>query len=541
MRLHKCTMKNLLKEIFGSGEHTVAYEWRTDDSIFKFLLRNIDTNGSLNDAAQNLPDEKRDDDSKLRFAPGLMDALFGSNTSDDSAKRIGELTKLLVKVARYGDKKAGGDFYNSIVSNEGVIGIIDGFSKSVASQALPVQPYLFSFSKDLALKTSHRNSVKFGIALIGLCQNKSVINELKVLGLHDEFTVFVTVALSYLSDNLAQDLWQLAQKVDGWGKIQIVDRLAKMELSDAQRDWLIRRGYQNSIMNEYLAFTCALNGNLHDKLQSESIDMELFKSSEEIVEALISGGPAEDISAYIYASDLVENFIRHAKTWAADLADFLALHQIEDFLIDLQKDIGEHKKNGWTDDNISNCIIDINAILNSRDWKEQTYQALNSLDRLTYWNAKSAASKLGIDVWEIVWKKLLEQPMDGDAWYDVTHYAKQDKAEQVIDFALKTLPLGELATGPKDSMGLGPDFVKYQTLDWIITFLEDYPQKGEQIILTGLNSPITRNRNMAIKVLAKWKMENWSAAIRQELKKLSTIEPNNDTKINIVKLLNNGG
>jgi hypothetical protein len=534
-------MKNLLKEIFGSGEHTVAYEWRTDDSIFKFLLRNIDTNGSLNDAAQNLPDEKRDDDSKLRFAPGLMDALFGSNTSDDSAKRIGELTKLLVKVARYGDKKAGGDFYNSIVSNEGVIGIIDGFSKSVASQALPVQPYLFSFSKDLALKTSHRNSVKFGIALIGLCQNKSVINELKVLGLHDEFTVFVTVALSYLSDNLAQDLWQLAQKVDGWGKIQIVDRLAKMELSDAQRDWLIRRGYQNSIMNEYLAFTCALNGNLHDKLQSESIDMELFKSSEEIVEALISGGPAEDISAYIYASDLVENFIRHAKTWAADLADFLALHQIEDFLIDLQKDIGEHKKNGWTDDNISNCIIDINAILNSRDWKEQTYQALNSLDRLTYWNAKSAASKLGIDVWEIVWKKLLEQPMDGDAWYDVTHYAKQDKAEQVIDFALKTLPLGELATGPKDSMGLGPDFVKYQTLDWIITFLEDYPQKGEQIILTGLNSPITRNRNMAIKVLAKWKMENWSAAIRQELKKLSTIEPNNDTKINIVKLLNNGG
>lgn len=531
-------MKNWIKDIFGSGEQTQVAEWRTENSILKFLSHKIDADGNLLDSANDLPDEKRDNENKLRFAPGLMDAMFGEDSSADSNRKVKELKKLLIKIAKQGDKKAEADFYNLVISNEGVIGFIDEFLKNIVNQGLPIQPYLFSFSKDMALKSNHRNSVKFGIAILGLCQNKSIINELKVLGMHDEFTVYTTVALSNISDNLVQDLWELAQKVDGWGKIQLVNRLANMELSDKQRDWLIRKGYKNSIMYEYLVYTCALNGKLHDRLGSENIDNELFKSSAEIIEALIAGGPAEDISAYIYASDVIENFIRHAKIHTADIAEFLTLNRIREFLIEVQQEIGEHTKNGWTDDIISNCIIDVNAILDSRDWREPTYKALNSSDHMTYWNGKSAADKLGIDVWEIVWKKLLQQPMDSTAWYDVTHYAKHDQADQVIEFALKTIPLSELATGPKDSMGLGPDFAKYQPLDTVITFLEDYPKKGEQIVLTGLHSPVTRNRNMAIKVLAKWKTENWSDAIRKQLEKLSAIEPNNDTKENITKLLN---
>lgn len=48
----------------------------------------------------------------------------------------------------------------------------------------------------LATKTNNRNAVKFGIAILGLCENKKPINDIKILGLHDEFSVFSTVALS---------------------------------------------------------------------------------------------------------------------------------------------------------------------------------------------------------------------------------------------------------------------------------------------------------------------------------------------------------
>ena len=56
--------------------------------------------------------------------------------------------------------------------------------------------------------------------------------------------------------------------------------------------------------------------------------------------------------------------------------------------------------------------------------------------------------------------------------------------------------------------------------------------------MTALKSPITRNRNVAIKILDKWKQENWSSEIEEEIKHLREIEPNKDTKENIKRLLN---
>ena len=134
------------------------------------------------------------------------------------------------------------------------------------------------------------------------------------MGLHDEFTVYSTIAIANLSDNVENDLWELAQKVDGWGKIQLVDRLARPELKQPIKDWLIYEGYKNNIMYEYLAYTCAVNGLLHKKLETEQIEHKLFKSTSDIIEALIvEHSPSEDIRAYSYASQVIQDFIRHAK------------------------------------------------------------------------------------------------------------------------------------------------------------------------------------------------------------------------------------
>jgi hypothetical protein len=43
---------------------------------------------------------------------------------------------------------------------------------------------------------------------------------------------------------------------------------------------------------------------------------------------------------------------------------------------------------------------------------------------------------------------------------------------------------------------------------------------------------------MAIKVLEKWKKENWSSDIEREIRHLNEVEPNTDTKENIKRLLN---
>lgn len=531
-------IKKWLQDIFDKKESIEIKEWRTDNSILKFLSRNLDEKGKLSEKAHGLPDEKKDDD-KVRFAPGLMDAMFGADDSDDSKKRIRELTKHLKRVASKGDKISEQEFYRLITENEGVIGIIDDFLQAIVNDSLPIEPYLFNYAKDLIQKTDKRNAVKFGIAILGLCQNKSVLKDIKVLGLHDEFTVYATIAIVNLSDNMENDLWELAQKVDGWGKIQLVDRLARPELKEPIKDWLIHDGYKNSIMYEYLAYTCATNGELHKKLESEQIENKLFKSASDIIESLIvEHSPAEDITTYPFASQVIQDFIRHAKKHVNDISDFNALQKIKKFLTELQNDIGEQKKNGWNQDIISNCLIEIVEILNSRDWKIVAYEGLKSNDNIIYWNAKQAAEKLGIDLWETVWARLKEKPLDSSAWYDVTHYSKPENSDRIIDFALNHLPFEELATGAKDSYGFGENYNKHASLEYVTTFLENYPKKGERIILTALESPVTRNRNMALRVMDKWKQENWSLEIEKKVRHLSEFEPNNDTKENIIRLLN---
>lgn len=531
-------IKKWLQDLFKKKESIEIKDWRTDSSILKFLSSNLDESGNLSEKAHVFPNEKKDDD-KIRFAPGLMDAMFGADDSDDSKKRITELTKHLKRIALKGDKISEQEFYRLITENDGVIGIIDGFLQSVVNDSLPIEPFLFKYASDLATKSDKSNAVKFGIAILGLCQNKLVLNEIKILGLHDEFTVYAIIAISNLSKNAENDLWELAKKVDGWGKIQLVERLSQSELSEPIKDWLVYEGYKNNIMYEYLAYTCAIGGELHKKLESKEINHKLFKSASDIIEALIAiGGPAEDITTYPFASQLVQDFIRHAKYLTTNISDFNALCKIKDFLTELHGDIGEQNVNGWNEDIISNCLIEIVEIINSRDWKVAVIEGLKSNDNVSYWNAKYAAEKLGIDLWETVWSKLQEKPLDSSSWYDVTHHSKPEHSNLIISFALNHLPFEELGTGAKDSNGFGDNYDKHASLEYTTTFLENHPNLGEQIIQTALKSPVTRNRNMAIKVLEKWKKENWSTEIEREVRYLSEVEPNNDTKENIKRLLN---
>jgi hypothetical protein len=424
-----------------------------------------------------------------------------------------------------------------VTEGDSVIGIIDEFLDMVTNASPPVNPHLIGFSQDLALKTNHRNSVKVGIALIGVCRDKNCINEVKIIGLHDEFTLFSMVAIGNLSENLVDDFWEMAKKVDGWGKIHIVERLAKMDLPSHIKKWLITDGYKNSIMYEYLAYTCAVAGDLDKVMEEETIDYAMFKSSGEIIEALIAGGPAEDISHYKPASTLISSYIRHGLAHATDVSDFNILNQLKDFLIELQADIGEHAENGWTQDIISNCLIDIVKIVSRADWPRVATKALDSSDNVVFWNAKKAAKALQIDFWDIVWSRLKKSPFESLLWYDVVHEAKPGNVDEVLKFAMEVLPLNELATGPRDSLGMGPEFDKHKSLDYIITFLEDFPRKGEPILLGALDSPVTRNRNMAIKVLHKWGKANWSESLLMKLEQLSKIEPNKDTKQNISRVL----
>ncbi len=525
---------NWIKSLFKNREQKAIMVWETEDSILDFLKNNIQVDGSLSDAAYTLPDEDKTDD-EIKFAPGLLDALVGADSSEKSKSRIKVLVKLITRIAQKGDAQSKSDFYKEVTENESVIGVIDEFLEQLVERSLPIEPHLYHYANSLATKTKNRDAVKFGIAMLGLCQNKEPVEDLRVLGLHDEFTLFSSVALLNLSDDLVNDLWHLAKQVDGWGRIQLVERLVKLELTDEIRDWLVLEGYRNEILYEYLALTCAQNGLLNEKLKRDTISNDLFVSAGEIIVALMDEGPARGMSGYLEAPETLENYVQHAKVQDLSIVDFMNLHRIKDYLEDAPGKVETLKH--WKQDELSDLLIDISTVLHSQDWTAEVYRGLQSADSFEYWNAKQAANKLGIEIWETVWSKLKQNPLDFSLWYDVTTNAQGGAVEEVIDFALNHLPLDELGTGPKDSLGFGDDFQKHSALESVITLLADYPGKGEALILVGLDSPTTRNRNIAIRVLDKWKAGNWSVEITEKINRLREIEPNENTKENIERLL----
>jgi len=527
-------MKNWIKQIFGSQESPSLVDWETSDSILAYIKGNIDSNGSLPESSQTLPDEKKGEN-EIKFAAGLADSIFGQDDSNETKVLVKDLVQLISSVARNGDKQSKSDFYLKITEREGVIGIIDQFLEGLVASSVPVEPYLFEFSLKLATKTRNRNAVKFGVAILGLCQNKQAIDDIKVLGIHDEFTVFSTIALSNLSDNLVGDLWHLAKLVDGWGRIRVVDILAQMDLSDKIRDWLVRDGYKNNIMYEYLALTCATNGRLGKKLAKDSIDQGLFDSAGEIIVALMDEGPAQGMSEYKEAEETIQSYVRHAKLVHLKIADFVIIHRIKDYLEQgpAQNDVLK----SWSQDVISNVLSDINKVLVSKDWKIEVNSALNSSDNQEYWNGKYAAGKLNMDISGIFWERLKKYPFESSSWYDITTRVQHNNPQKLVDNATSLIPIEEISTGPQDTMGVGPDWQKHQSLEAVITFLGSHPKIGEEIILAGLRSPVIGNRNMTLRTLQSWTSENWSERIKSELLNLKEIEPTEDTRADLISLL----
>src|SRR6516225_10111196 len=167
-----------------------------------------------------------------------------------------------------------------------------------------------------------REPVKFGIAILGLFRVPEDQELFQTLGRHDEFTLFCAVALANAAENSEESLWTLARNVCGWGRIHVVERLARTA-NPAIKGWLLREGFRNSVMYEYLAGICARGGGLLAALSEPHVDRELLTSAGEMIRALISGGPAEGIDDYEDARPVIESYLGHMASSAETVEDFL--------------------------------------------------------------------------------------------------------------------------------------------------------------------------------------------------------------------------
>src|SRR5579875_1945882 len=328
----------LLSRLFGGkgdedSPQPTSMPWDGRPSIVEFVRTHIDTDRpGVAEGGYTLPAEDRiGQGSKIRWAAGAMDGVathhMGTGENEEAVRRAVDPVLAYSRQPTAVNKAA---IYRHVIAEQ-IVSIIDPVIEALVNESGIGHDRLYELARSFVTEAPDREPVKFGIAVLGLFRRPDDLELFQTLGRHDEFTLFCAVAIANSSEDPDEALWRLARNVTGWGRIHVVERLAGTT-NPAVKRWLLREGFRNSVLYEYLAGTCARAGGLLAALSEDRVDRELLTAAGEIIQALIAGGPAEGMDDYEDARPVLESYLDHMASGAETVEDFLHVHSIKGYL-----------------------------------------------------------------------------------------------------------------------------------------------------------------------------------------------------------------
>jgi len=503
--------------------------WHGRVPIFQYLKANPESTKS------DLPDEVKAPD-KISWASGAKDGVMGHHGSNSETQQtVNRLTSLLLKWQQKQDDLRLRPIYE-LASDDVVLSLADPLGEQLPKVDGLSADLIHDVATWLCASAPDRGPVKLGIILLGLTGNEGDKDILHALGRHEEFTLFSAVALGRISTDWVLELWELGKHVDGWGKIHVVERLCRQD-DPRLKDWFIRDGFRNSIMNEYLAVPCAKAGKLHEALQQAIIDEGLLSSTSEIIDALINGGPAEDIDSYPDAPAALTGYLAHVATrQRPDLGHYLTTDRITKWLQADGSAWAERYSRGWSPETAQRCRELCATIRDKPHWLESALQQVDTEEHHQHWVAAQTLETLGHPMWDIYWKHLRRKPAEAGRWYHLMNACDATRIDTVVAFAESVLPLAEMVKqeAPKSLFPIG-----WQAcLDFILQDLRRFPGKGWSLVEVGLRAPNVRCRNMAMMALSTWGEESWPQEAQKALRAAMGREPDERVRLNFGRVLN---
>lgn len=537
-------------------------------SILQHVRRHLTTDGQARPApeAVQLPDEdqrvapgrdENDHEIDIGWAPGASDGVrthhFGADEPEDAAKAALAAMRRAIEEST----AAGGhETLYELARVHQAVDLADPLLQLVCAAGMTTEA-IQPVARWLVTESRHREPLKLGIALLGLGHTDEDRKVLRLLARHDELTLFVAVALGGCSDHAEQELYELARSVTGWGRIHLVERLR--DTTDPEiRGWILREGFRNDVMDEYLAYVAATTGDLVGHLRDDPSD-DVLDAACGIVSALIMGGPAEDIDDYADAPLALELLLDHLAERSSRLHHLLVADTIGHFVdppegapdarllgADLAAELAsspdpweERIESGWTSEGRERLRRKVHTVKALLLWDRLVPETLSSGDEREFELAAEAGRALGQDTFPACWNRLLadRDPVGSSCWYWVLRLADTARIGDVLDLAQRSLPLGEIASGPATAVGIGPGWEPHMTLDLVLQELRRFPGHGWTFVRTGLSSPAIRNRNLAIFALDAWGRDHWPTEAVETLAHAASIEPDAAVRSRFDRLL----
>ena len=241
--------------------------------------------------------------------PCLVLGQVGSaDPAEATDSEVREIAGHFLEVARSGASRAQDlAALHEALSSRTAVGIADRLVAALRDRR-PSREALRRVARMLVMAGSRREAVKAGIVALGTCGDERDRDLLVVLGSLEEFTLFAVVAMMSTQPDRERAVFDVARRVTGWGRIHAVEQLASTADPEIQA-WLLRDGFRNDVMYEYLACIAATTGCLYEALLDPAADQELVTSAGEILATLsFLGGPAKDMRHYPDAVPAMHRF-----------------------------------------------------------------------------------------------------------------------------------------------------------------------------------------------------------------------------------------
>lgn len=503
--------------------------------IYDFIRSRLDPDGRLEDSSVVLPDDPAATSPReVRWGAGARDGVLGHHASGVSKEdKAQEIAGLIAAAGRHPDTEHLTALY-AAVSADGPLAYVGPMMRLLGQLNASV-PEVHDLGRWLATTAADRGAVKVGMLILGgTVLDDADLVILRTLGAHEEFTLYASIAIRNGLPAPDRELWALAQAVDGWGRIQSVERLR--HTTDPEIcSWILRVGFRNTVMHEYLAHIAATTGDLAGALRRRDPDRELLTAAGDILVALVAGGPAQGIDDYTEAAVAVEAFLGHMVTRAETFGDHQAVTALESYLVELQ---GRQLRveGGWSAALCERLLRQCADVLSSDLWNQRVSEGLRSGDRSVFWAAHQVASSRGIDTFDLLLRRLAVDPF-GNGWFQAWQQADETRARQLVDLAREVLPLAEIGTGARDETGLGAPFSAHRALDWTLQALRNFPGLGGDLVSVALRSPVVRNRNLALMLLKAWPGAPWPCGSLEQVHHVAAADPVEATRRHAQELL----
>lgn len=460
--------------------------WEHKQAIFPFIEEQVKIHSKVVDEV--LPDEQYyflEDD--LRFVPGARNRILDDTEPFPFSAK--SLFKLLMKQLKEPNAKTRKAIYEKVMDEE-FIEYAEKFREMLVKENNINKQSLQNEALWFIEHAAHRYALIFGVVILGITNCEEYKQILHIIGLHEEFTLYVADAFLEGTKNPNENLWTLAKQVNGWGKIACVERLKPD--SEEIKNWLLTYGYENAIMNRYLAYTCAIKGELESVLVQPNISEELYDSAGQIIIGLIE---EDDIYNYPHASEVLHDYIRHAKKHVVTLEKLYPVVVIQKFLNEEAEMWEERYENEWKL-NVKRIIEEeIQLVLKQSKWEQSVLKALNDDENLFI--PIEIASELQLDITSILFEKVKRGQLEETIYFELMSSKNSILVEKLVNFIMQTIDLNKMSEEQAECIYI------------VISYLDEYEGIGLAFIEKCLQLQIIRFEYMALSALTEWEEQYW--------------------------------